>query len=604
MWRKTGAAGATARRVPRSDSEELGPIRSRQEPLSTRNVDLVTVNEARESQPGPTLTPDAPVSVVVIAFNDAVHVADAVRSALAQGESVTEVIAVDDASTDGTGAALDALARSEPRVRVIHRGENSGGCGSPRNDGVRAATGRFVMFLDSDDVLPPGAVDALRSAALRHDAAVTAGACVRRELPARRDVPWQPGLYREPAVYDTPDAAPRLVHDTLCVNKLYARAFLTEHAIAFPEGRFTYEDFVFTARVLAAAPRIAVVPDTVYIWHVRRSAAKQSISLDRKDVANWESRIAAHRTVLRILKDAGHKALAHAAATKFLDHDLRMYVRELHTRGADYRAEWWRLTRDHLAAFEEPELRAARAPARWLARVVLASPDPRDLERLTQLAARPGRLLPPYARDGDGRPVWSADLPEVLLDGLAGDEAGYGGEAAAEAEAGDGEAAGLPVAVDAEPVVGTSGSVLRLRVHDLYGRLAAAGPARIGVTLLRRRDDRRGPVRTAALTPAADGSSWTAEVPLDLAPLTALPGARPADPEPWDLMAELTCDDGTTLGASLRAVGPGLRRHVLPSPRQMVLLAQPYATTGGALALRVASGPRSVWRMAARRLRR
>ncbi|MFB6567799.1 glycosyltransferase family 2 protein [Streptomyces noursei] len=559
------------------------------------------MNDALESQPGPAPTPAAQVSVVVIAFNDAVHVADAVRSALAQGDAVAEVIAVDDASTDGTGAALDALARSEPRLRVLHRGENSGGCGSPRNDGLRAAAGRYVMFLDSDDVLPPGAVPALLAAALRHGAPVAAGACVRRELPARRDVPWQPALYREPAVYDTPEAAPQLVRDTLCVNKLYARDFLTGHAIAFPEGRYHYEDFVFTARVLAAAPKIATVPDTVYVWHVRRAAAKQSISLDRKDVANWRQRLEAHRTVLRILEDAGRKALARAAATKFLDHDLRMYVRELHTRSADYRAEWWRLTREHLAGFEEAEVAAAQAPARWLARVVLASPAPCDLDRLTQLAARPGRLLPPYTTGPDGAPVWSAELPEVRLDGLA---AGDAVDAADEDVPGLDASPSLPVAVDADPVLGAARGLLRLRVHDLYGRLAAAGPVSVDVALHRRRDDRPGPVHTATLTPTADGTAWTATVALDLTPLTELPGSRPAEPEPWDLTARLTCTDGTAIGVGLRAVGTGLRRHVLPSRRQLVLLAQPYPTTGGALALRVASGPRSVWRIAARRLRR
>ncbi|WP_425329090.1 glycosyltransferase family 2 protein [Streptomyces kasugaensis] len=544
----------------------------------------MTVKEAPEPRSGPTLTPTAQVSIVVIAFNDAAHVGAAVRSALAQGDAVGEVIAVNDASTDGTGAALDDLARTAPRLRVIHRADNSGGCGTPRNDGLRAATGRFVMFLDSDDVLPEGAVRALLDAALRQDAPVVAGACVRRELPAGRDVPWQPALYREAAVHGSPEAAPELVRDTLCVNRLYDRAFLDTHAIRFPEGRFTYEDFVFTARVLAAAPRIATIPDRVYIWHVRRSAAKQSISLDRKDVANWQARIEAHRTSVRIFRDAGRKELAHAADTKFLDHDLRMYVRELHTRGADYRAEWWRLTRDYLAGFDEADVAAARAPARWIARVVLASPAPRDLARLTQLAARPGRLLPPYASE-DGRPVWSRELPGVELDALT-----------------TGPADQLPVTIDAAPVITAAHGLLRLRVHELYGRLAAAGPVSIDIEPRRRRDERPGPVSTAALTPA--GAGWTAEVRLDLAALAGQGGGAAAGPEPWDLMARVRCADGTTLRASLRAVGPGLRRRVLPSRRHGLLLVQPYATTGGALALRLASGPRSVWRIAARRLRR
>ncbi|WP_050515515.1 glycosyltransferase family 2 protein [Streptomyces rimosus] len=546
------------------------------------------MNQARQPRPepaGPAVPPPAQVSIVIIAFNDAALVGEAVRSALAQGDAVAEVIAVDDASTDRTGQVLDALAREHGRLRVIHRADNSGGCGTPRNDGLRAAAGRYVMFLDSDDVLPGGAVDALLGAALRHGTPVTAGLCVRRELPGPREVPWQPELYREAAVHAPLDGHPELVGDTLCVNKLYDRAFLLDHGILFPDGRFTYEDFVFTSRVLAAAPGLAVVPDQVYIWHVRRSAAKQSISLDRRDVANWEARIEAHRTSARILADAGHKGLAHAARTKFLDHDLRMYVRELHTRSADYQREWWRLTRAYLAGFEESELLAAAAPARWLARVLLACEAPVDAARLTQLAARPGRLLPPYARDGE-RPVWSRELPGAELDGL---------DALPAAE--------LPVTIDAEPVLGLS-CALRLRVHDLYGRVKAAGPTAIEVELCRRTDGRPGPVHAATLTPDSAGTVWTARTALDLGALLGTDGHGAASPVPWDLTARVRCADGSVLEGALRAVGSGLRRHALPSRRHGLLLVQPYATTGGALALRVASGVRAAWHIAARKLSR
>lgn len=102
------------------------------------------MKEALEPLPGPTITPSAQVSIVVIAFNDVAHIGDAVRSALAQGtpgETVTEVIAVNDASTDGTGAALDDLARTEPRLRVLHRDENSGGCGTPATTGCAPPPG-------------------------------------------------------------------------------------------------------------------------------------------------------------------------------------------------------------------------------------------------------------------------------------------------------------------------------------------------------------------------------------------------------------------------------------------------------------------------------
>jgi glycosyltransferase involved in cell wall biosynthesis len=522
------------------------------------------------------------VAVVVIGYDDAAHVTDAVRSALAQGPAVREVVAVDDCSTDGSAGLLDRLAASEPRLRVIRRRANSGGCGTPRNTGLDAVTSPYVMFLDSDDVLPPGAVDALLDAATGAHAEVASGLCVRRELPSGREVPWQERLYALHAVVPHPAQRPRLVHDTLCVNKLYRTGFLREHGIRFPEGRFPYEDVVFTARVLAAAPRIALVPDRVYVWHVRRSAERLSISLDRSGVGNWRARTEACRQAYEILLGAGQKELARVARAKFLDHDLRMYMRELALRDTAYQRAWWELTRAHLAEYDADDwARGPAAPGRLVGRVVLASPEPRDLPRLRELAARPARLYPPYARAADGTPVWSAGLPQVSLEPLLTQPVQV-----------------LPLAVDAELRPRARGARLRLRLHELYGRLAQAGPETVEVEW-RHRDDGEAVVRrTTALVPSA--GTWSAETTVDL-PALAAPGVGT-----WDLRLRVRFRDGVSRDVTAHALtGAGLlRRSAVPSARHGVVLVQPYATHSGALALRVAPGVRGVLSVVRGRLRR
>ncbi|MEU7384535.1 MULTISPECIES: glycosyltransferase family A protein [unclassified Streptomyces] len=524
--------------------------------------------------------PSADVSVVVIGYNDAAHIADAMRSALAQGPAVSEVVAVDDCSTDGTSELLDRLAAAEPRVRVIRREENSGGCGTPRNTGIDAVTTSYVMFLDSDDVLPPGAVDALLAAAREERAAVVSGLCVRRELPSGREVPWQGKLYAEGAVLAHPAHLPRLVHDTLCVNKLYRTDFLREHAIRFPEGRFPYEDFVFTARVLAAGPRMALIPDQVYVWNVRRSAGQLSISLDRSDIENWQARTEASRSAYDILLNAGQKKLARAARAKFLDHELRMYARELGLRDAEYRRAWWDHTREYLGEYDAADWAVnPTASGRLLGRVILASPEPRDLARLKEFAARPSRLCPPYTRDKDGTPVWADDLPQISLEPYLVRPVHV-----------------LPLAVAAElrPHAGTS--LLRLRLHDLYGRVASAGPEALEVEWRHREAGRTVQHAAVPLTPSADGT-WSAETAVELAELGA---------GTWDLRLRVRFTDGASREVTAHAhAGAGLlRRRVVPSVRYGVLLVQPYATHSGALALRLAAGLSGVTSVLRGRLRR
>ena len=75
---------------------------------------------------------------------------ETVASVRAQSFADWELILVDDASTDGSRDLARALAAGDPRIRLIERAAN-GGAAAARNDGIRAARGRLIAFLDADD---------------------------------------------------------------------------------------------------------------------------------------------------------------------------------------------------------------------------------------------------------------------------------------------------------------------------------------------------------------------------------------------------------------------------------------------------------------------
>lgn len=103
------------------------------------------------------------VSVVIPAYNAARHIAATVESALAQSHRETEVIVVDDGSTDDTLARLQPYAK---RIQVIEQ-DNAGG-GVARNTGVRVASGDWIAFLDHDDLWHPDKLAVQLRVAGRH----------------------------------------------------------------------------------------------------------------------------------------------------------------------------------------------------------------------------------------------------------------------------------------------------------------------------------------------------------------------------------------------------------------------------------------------------
>lgn len=120
------------------------------------------------------------VSIVIPVYGAEDYLPRCLDSIRAQTFADLECILVDDGSPDGSGAICDRYAAMDPRFRVIHK-KNEGGS-IARNDGVEAACGEWLMFMDNDDLLAPCAVEtALRAQRENPDSVVLWQWCNRPE---------------------------------------------------------------------------------------------------------------------------------------------------------------------------------------------------------------------------------------------------------------------------------------------------------------------------------------------------------------------------------------------------------------------------------------
>ncbi|MCH8157675.1 MAG: glycosyltransferase family 2 protein [Nitrospinae bacterium] len=123
------------------------------------------------------VSPQPVVSVVIPAFNRAHLLSRSVRSALDQDFRDTEVLVINDGSTDNTSEVVRELAKQDDRLKLVEHDRNKGEAAA-RNLGVREARGTFVAFLDSDDEWLPGKLS--KQISVFRDAPSSVGAIMSR----------------------------------------------------------------------------------------------------------------------------------------------------------------------------------------------------------------------------------------------------------------------------------------------------------------------------------------------------------------------------------------------------------------------------------------
>jgi CDP-glycerol glycerophosphotransferase len=346
------------------------------------------------------------ISVVVPFFNNAGDLADCLDSIAAQSFADTEVIMVDDGSTDHGAEIAAARAAADPRFRLV-RSEH-GGPGGARNRGVEQARGEFLAFADGDDILPANAYELLLHTLERSGSDFASGAVFRvgpkgsypSALHARAIKGRQAGTHIT--------RTPRLLYDVTVWNKLFRRRFWDEHRLSFPE-RVVWEDIRLMTKAHVLAKAVDVIPETVYYWR-ERGQGRLSITQSRTSIANLRDRMTAMTDIDEFIAGHGPARLLRAHQRKALENDLWLYVGDLHKVTDAYRAEFADLINGYLDHVGRRVLRGLPATHKLAYHLLRIRALPQVAELAAWMVDQPVRQIPLARRWGSWGPL-QADLP-------------------------------------------------------------------------------------------------------------------------------------------------------------------------------------------------
>lgn len=279
------------------------------------------------------------VSIIIPAYNVEKYIRECLDSALGQTYSDIELVVVDDGSTDSTPAIIREYAARDPRIRPVSR--PNGGLSAARNTGLAAASGRWVTFLDSDDVLAPMAVRRLVEAARQSGASYVE--CSRTEGPDSSRISWPETSSDVMTVFDAEAYIEKVLYQDGVYPTVWGKLFARDlfDGLSFREG-ILYEDLDIFYRLAAKAGRIAVVPDRLYFYRRNPSGLTGSFSPRRLDVLDVTERIEA-------FVGARFPRLLPAARDRRLSAAFNMFgliaVNDSDGRHAQASAECWSLIR-------------------------------------------------------------------------------------------------------------------------------------------------------------------------------------------------------------------------------------------------------------------
>jgi len=201
------------------------------------------------------------ISIIIPVYNKAEYLESCLKSLLTQAFSDFEIVCVDDGSTDASGDICDRMASDDSRIRVLHT--DNGGVTAARRRGWEACLGRYVMFVDADDGLLPGALQMMYDT-IEREGADEVIATFRTHDGIQSPVVYEGFVEPEPLIRDIITSKNRfpVLWSIIFRREKLSGVFDTPREII--EG----EDKLMQVKLLMRQPKVFFIPQPIYLYNL------------------------------------------------------------------------------------------------------------------------------------------------------------------------------------------------------------------------------------------------------------------------------------------------------------------------------------------------
>lgn len=271
------------------------------------------------------------LSIIVPVYQVEDYLEICLESILKQTFKEYEIILVDDGSTDGSGKICDRYANIYEQVRVIHK--KNEGLSSARNVGLEYAKGKYIMFVDSDDVIHPQTAE-IELKVLK-EKQVDIVLCPICKFSNFKDLRFENIKQENLELISGIEAERRQINGTetatyvSCCGKVYKRDLFNN--IRFPKGRL-FEDEFTTYKLFFKCKQIGIINVPLYFYYLNPNGITQNLNLEKRfdEYDAQEQKIKFfkehncnnlyHISLLNFLRSAQWDLLSYQKNKKYNDH--------------------------------------------------------------------------------------------------------------------------------------------------------------------------------------------------------------------------------------------------------------------------------------------
>ena len=266
------------------------------------------------------------LSIIVPVYNVEEYLIDCLESVAKSIEKIdAEVLLIDDGSKDNSGNM--AMAFADAHNKFFYYRKENGGLSDARNFGTARAQGKYLCFVDSDDLVKENMYENMLAAAEYHQADLTIVNVIRFDSTGFRESSLHDRVfYDQDCAVTHINECDNLIYDTTAWNKLIRRDFWERNGFQYPVG-WRFEDMPVSLAMHIKANKVAIVREIGYLWR-DRDGKTRSITQENNSMINLTHRIKMWEDMYEYIEkeQKDPERLKTLLSFKILTEDLPMYV--------------------------------------------------------------------------------------------------------------------------------------------------------------------------------------------------------------------------------------------------------------------------------------